>query len=221
MNGIHRIGVMTAGGDCPGLNAVIRAVTKPALAKYNLEVVGIEDGFLGLIENRMRRLRQRVREQHPDGRRHHPGNEQQDRSAQISRGRERSHRVPRCDRPMPRKYRPKQTGCAGGYRGRRVHVYCVRPCAPRRKLYRRAQNHRQRSLGDGRYLRFCHCRIDRDGRFGSRAHDSGQPPSRHRRGSHGKKCRLDCASFRDGQRIGCDPDPGDPVRFQRSPRLCA
>jgi 6-phosphofructokinase len=56
MNGIHRIGVMTAGGDCPGLNAVIRAVTKPALAKYNLEVVGIEDGFLGLIQNRMRRL---------------------------------------------------------------------------------------------------------------------------------------------------------------------
>ena len=56
MNGIHRIGVMTAGGDCPGLNAVIRAVTKPALAKYNLEVMGIEDGFLGLIQNRMWRL---------------------------------------------------------------------------------------------------------------------------------------------------------------------
>jgi ATP-dependent phosphofructokinase / diphosphate-dependent phosphofructokinase len=56
MNGIHRIGVLTAGGDCPGLNAVIRAVTKPALAKYNLEVLGIEDGFLGLIENRVRPL---------------------------------------------------------------------------------------------------------------------------------------------------------------------
>ena len=56
MNGIHRIGVMTAGGDCPGLNAVIRAVTKPALAKYNLEVMGIEDGFLGLIQDRMRPL---------------------------------------------------------------------------------------------------------------------------------------------------------------------
>lgn len=56
MNGIHRIGVLTAGGDCPGLNAVIRAVTKPALSKYNLEVFGIEDGFLGMIQDHVRRL---------------------------------------------------------------------------------------------------------------------------------------------------------------------
>jgi phosphofructokinase-like protein len=54
--GIHRIGVMTAGGDCPGLNAVIRAVTKSAHGKHHIEVVGIEDGFLGLVENRMRLL---------------------------------------------------------------------------------------------------------------------------------------------------------------------
>jgi len=47
---------MTAGGDCPGLNAVIRAVTKPALGLHNMEVMGIEDGFLGLIQNRMRPL---------------------------------------------------------------------------------------------------------------------------------------------------------------------
>ncbi len=56
MNGIHRIGILTAGGDCPGLNAVIRAVAKTALSKYNLEVMGIEDGFLGLIQNRVRPL---------------------------------------------------------------------------------------------------------------------------------------------------------------------
>jgi len=53
---INRIGVLTAGGDCPGLNAVIRAVAKTAIKKYNLEVMGIEDGFLGLIQNRMRLL---------------------------------------------------------------------------------------------------------------------------------------------------------------------
>lgn len=52
---LKRIGVLTGGGDCPGLNAVIRAVTKDALA-YGLEVVGILDGFLGLIEDRTRRL---------------------------------------------------------------------------------------------------------------------------------------------------------------------
>ncbi len=53
---IRRIGVLTAGGDCPGLNAVIRAVTKTAIFRYGLEVWGIEDGFLGLIRNRMRKL---------------------------------------------------------------------------------------------------------------------------------------------------------------------
>ncbi len=56
MANIKRIGVLTGGGDCPGLNAVIRAVTKAAIHRYKLEVFGIEDGFLGLIQNRMRPL---------------------------------------------------------------------------------------------------------------------------------------------------------------------
>jgi ATP-dependent phosphofructokinase / diphosphate-dependent phosphofructokinase len=56
MNRIQRIGVLTAGGDCPGLNAVIRAVAKTALSRYHLEVMGIEDGFLGLIQNRLHPL---------------------------------------------------------------------------------------------------------------------------------------------------------------------
>lgn len=53
---IGRIGVLTGGGDCPGLNAVIRAVTKTAIFEFGLEVFGIEDGFLGLIENRIHPL---------------------------------------------------------------------------------------------------------------------------------------------------------------------
>ncbi len=53
---LHRIGVLTGGGDCPGLNAVIRAVTKAAIYTHDLEVFGIEDGFLGLIQNRIRPL---------------------------------------------------------------------------------------------------------------------------------------------------------------------
>ncbi|NUO08269.1 MAG: ATP-dependent 6-phosphofructokinase [Candidatus Brocadia sp.] len=44
-----RIGVLTGGGDCPGLNAVIRAVVKSASVKYACEVIGIEDGFDGLV----------------------------------------------------------------------------------------------------------------------------------------------------------------------------
>ncbi|MCA9244620.1 MAG: 6-phosphofructokinase, partial [Phycisphaerales bacterium] len=53
---LRRLGVLTGGGDCPGLNAVIRAVTKAAIVKLGIEVFGIEDGYLGLIENRVRPL---------------------------------------------------------------------------------------------------------------------------------------------------------------------
>jgi len=47
-----RIGILTGGGDCPGLNAAIRAIAKTAILNYNMEVIGIKDGFLGLIENK-------------------------------------------------------------------------------------------------------------------------------------------------------------------------
>ncbi len=51
-----RIGVLTGGGDCPGLNAVIRAVVKTAENDYDTETVGFFDGYEGLIENRFRLL---------------------------------------------------------------------------------------------------------------------------------------------------------------------
>ncbi len=51
-----RLGVLTGGGDCPGLNAVIRAVVKTAINDYDMEVVGFMDGYEGLIENRYRKL---------------------------------------------------------------------------------------------------------------------------------------------------------------------
>lgn len=47
-----RIAILTAGGDCPGLNAAIRAVTKSSIINYGMETLGIKDGYLGLIENR-------------------------------------------------------------------------------------------------------------------------------------------------------------------------
>lgn len=46
-----RIGVLTGGGDCPGLNAVIRAITRTAIS-HGHKVFGFKDGFKGLIENR-------------------------------------------------------------------------------------------------------------------------------------------------------------------------
>ena len=52
----RRLGILTGGGDCPGLNAVLRAVAKTAILQYGIEVIGIEDGFQGLIEHRVRPL---------------------------------------------------------------------------------------------------------------------------------------------------------------------
>jgi 6-phosphofructokinase 1 len=53
---IQRIGLLTGGGDCPGLNAVIRAAVKTAINEYGWEVLGIEDGFEGLIKPEKVRL---------------------------------------------------------------------------------------------------------------------------------------------------------------------
>jgi 6-phosphofructokinase 1 len=48
---VKRIGILTAGGDSPGLNAAIRGVGKAAHGYYGMEVVGFRDGFRGLVEN--------------------------------------------------------------------------------------------------------------------------------------------------------------------------
>ncbi len=51
-----KIGILTGGGDCPGLNAAIRAVSKSLIHDYKAELIAIEDGFLGLIERRCHQL---------------------------------------------------------------------------------------------------------------------------------------------------------------------
>ena len=48
---VKKIGVLTGGGDCPGLNAVLRAVVKTAIGKYGCEVIGFKDGYNGLVLN--------------------------------------------------------------------------------------------------------------------------------------------------------------------------
>ena len=48
MKPAKRIGILTAGGDSPGLNAAIRAVGKAMIGEYGWEMIGFRDGFLGL-----------------------------------------------------------------------------------------------------------------------------------------------------------------------------
>src|SRR3954468_16197575 len=50
-----RVGILTGGGDCPGLNAVIRAATRRTLAAGD-EAVGIREGWRGLVEGRFMEL---------------------------------------------------------------------------------------------------------------------------------------------------------------------
>ncbi len=51
-----KIAILTGGGDCPGINAVIRAVAKKAMLEDDMEVIGIEDGYHGLVNNKYRKL---------------------------------------------------------------------------------------------------------------------------------------------------------------------
>jgi phosphofructokinase-like protein len=51
-----RIGILTGGGDCPGLNAVIRAVVRKGINQYGHAIVGYRDGWRGVLENRASNL---------------------------------------------------------------------------------------------------------------------------------------------------------------------
>src|SRR5271156_6875701 len=56
MANIKRIGILTAGGDSPGLNAAIRGVGKTALGFYGMEILGFRDGFRGIVEDHRLKL---------------------------------------------------------------------------------------------------------------------------------------------------------------------
>ena len=45
-----KVGVLTGGGDCPGLNPVIRAIVRKGIDKYKYEMIGIRHGWKGLLE---------------------------------------------------------------------------------------------------------------------------------------------------------------------------
>src|SRR3954447_1210229 len=48
-----RVGVLTGGGDCPGLNAVIRAVVRRGVKEFGFEFIGFRDGWRGALEGGM------------------------------------------------------------------------------------------------------------------------------------------------------------------------
>ena len=53
---VRRLGIVTAGGDCPGMNGSLRAIVKAAELEDGIEVVGFQDGFAGLLADQSRPL---------------------------------------------------------------------------------------------------------------------------------------------------------------------
>lgn len=52
-----RIGILTSGGDCPGLNAAIRGVARASYELFDAEIIGIQDGYRGLIHGDYKRMK--------------------------------------------------------------------------------------------------------------------------------------------------------------------
>ena len=67
-----RIGMLTGGGDCPGLNAVIRAVVRKGETNYGDQFIGFMDGWRGLIDNNTMPLDWETLPRHPGQGRHDP-----------------------------------------------------------------------------------------------------------------------------------------------------
>ena len=55
----RRIGILTSGGDCPGLNAAIRGVARAAYEMFDAEIIGIRNGYGGLIEGDYQEMRKK------------------------------------------------------------------------------------------------------------------------------------------------------------------
>ena len=201
------IGILTSGGDCPGLNAAIRGVGKSARDYFGMQVIGFQDGFRGLVENRTVRLEGDML------------------SGIIATGgtilgtsRDKPHRMPvGNDTYMDmtdggHRQLPQEPPRRADLPGRRRDAE-ERP-APRqaRPEHRHpAQDDRQRRGRDGRDLRLRHGHDHRRGGHRPAAHHRGQPSPRDRGGDHGPQRRLAGAGRGPGRRRGRDPDPGDPL----------
>ena len=134
-----RVGVLTGGGDCPGLNAVIRAVVRRGEVGFDDEFVGFLDGWRGVIEDRTMVARRRALPRHPAARRHHPRHVA-DQSLQGRRRRgegapyaaNRAHRRPGGHRGRGHPRRRQQAGGRGRLRRGGAEDNRQRPLRPPR-----------------------------------------------------------------------------------------
>ena len=178
-----RVGVLTGGGDCPGLNAVIRAVVRKGVKEYGYEFVGFRDGWKGPLEGLTSELGvKQVRGILP-ARRDDPGLL----AHQPVQGRGRR----RADQAQPRRARRRR---ARGDRRRGHPRGRHQAPRPRRQRGRRPQDDRQRPQRDRLHLRLRHRGERRDGGHRPAAHDRRVAPPRARGRGDGPPRRLDRAA---------------------------
>lgn len=72
---MKKVGILTSGGDCQGLNASIRGVAKALYEYYGdgVEIYGIRDGYRGLIQGDYEKMKRSDFSRYPDSGRHHSG----------------------------------------------------------------------------------------------------------------------------------------------------
>ncbi len=153
-----RLGVLTGGGDCPGLNALIRGVVKRGILEFGHEFVGIENGYQGLIEPDMARPLSRGRHARHSPARAAPSSAPPTRPTRSStrcaraasgwRRTSRSVALKRFTRARPRR--------AGGHRRRRHAVDRAPAGRAGAEGGRLPEDDRQRSVGHRSDLRLRH-----------------------------------------------------------------
>ena len=157
-----RVAMLTGGGDCPGLNAVMRAVARKGERIYGDELVGLRDGWRGAVEGDLVELSVRVVPGHAAAWRHDP--------RFVAHQPLQARRRPRGGQGHPGRARHRRPG----RHRRRGHAGRRRPSRRGgRGGRRRAQDDRQRPVGDRAHVRLRH------GRAGVRRRD--RPPAHHRR----------------------------------------
>ena len=199
-----RIGVLTGGGDAPGLNAVIRAVVK-AGCNAGLEVIGLEDSFDGLLDSsRSPPPDAPGRHRHPPARRHHPRHDQPRQPVRVPD--RRSRREGRLFRPGGRDLRQDGARRPGRDRRRR-HPGDRAPVLPQGHSGRRgAQDHRQRHRRHDQLLRLRHRGVVRVRRHRPAAHHRRGASPHHGRGGDGALRRVDRPPCRHRRRRRRHPD---------------
>ncbi len=192
--GSMRIGMLTGGGDCPGLNAVIRAIVRKGEGEYGHNIVGYRHGWRGVMKGESIDLTlDSVRGLLPRG------------GTILGTSRTNPFKTDDGLATGEGDARERQDRCAHRDRWRR-HPRCRAPVvAGRCARRRRAEDDRQRPLGYRLHLRIPHRGADRDRRHRPAAHDGREPrPCDDRRGD-GPARGLDRDLLRDGRRRRRDP----------------